>query len=305
MKLEKLSQLDTNCFKSFLVSSETLNFTHAASQIGLTQSGISQHISRLEEQLGTPLFVRVGKKLHITPAGAELKKFIESYSESVSSLLDKINDHESLPQGKVSYSMPESCLLSPHFNMLLQARRKNFPGIDLTVQLNSSEKVVELLLANEIDFGFVTKKIVMPEIEAFPFCKEEYVLATGLSVKNLTTVKELEDLPWISYPGSDILFECWSAHHFPKNKNLNFRSLNKSGHFNSIHPPLSMIEHGDAVTIIPYHCIEKLHQEKKIRVHFREGKSFCTNTIYIITLNGVKRPRRVDTVIDFFRSIKS
>lgn len=304
MKIEKLSQIDPNCFKSFIAASETLNYTHAAAQIGLTQSGISQHIGRLEEQLGTNLFIRVGKKLHLTSAGKELKNFIELYNDSIGNLFERLNVNENSPKGRVFYAMPESCLLSPHFSMLLQSRKKHFPLIDLNVQLMPSEAVFDRLIKNEIDFGFVTKKIASLDIEVYPFCEEEYVLVTSNEITPPLSLKDLKKLSWIDYPGADVIFECWSAHYFPKESNLNWRTLNKSGDFNSIHAALPMLEHGEAATVLPFHCIEKLLNNEQVKIHFRKKTSPCKNMIYVINLKDTRLSKRVLTVVDFFKSIK-
>ena len=45
------------------------SFTKAAESLHLTQSGISKHIKAMEDELGVPLFDRVGKKVSLTQAG--------------------------------------------------------------------------------------------------------------------------------------------------------------------------------------------------------------------------------------------
>ncbi|OYZ11959.1 MAG: hypothetical protein B7Y39_19090 [Bdellovibrio sp. 28-41-41] len=45
-------RIDTRLFKAFLAAAIAENFTQAAEKAGMTQSGISQHIAKLEEQVG-------------------------------------------------------------------------------------------------------------------------------------------------------------------------------------------------------------------------------------------------------------
>jgi LysR family cys regulon transcriptional activator len=48
-----------------------LNVTAAAGRVHATQSGVSKQIKKLEEELGYPVFVRIGKSLdHVTEPGA-------------------------------------------------------------------------------------------------------------------------------------------------------------------------------------------------------------------------------------------
>lgn len=57
------------------------NFTRAAEDLGLTQSGVSRHVGALERQLGIKLFERVGPRLVLTAAG-------KNYAKHVTRLLD-------------------------------------------------------------------------------------------------------------------------------------------------------------------------------------------------------------------------
>src|SRR5213592_727938 len=50
---------------------ETLNFTRAAERLHVTQSTLSHQIKQLEEELGTLLFDRIGKRVALTEAGDE------------------------------------------------------------------------------------------------------------------------------------------------------------------------------------------------------------------------------------------
>ena len=59
----------------FAVVAQHLSFTRAASELHLTQPAVSQQIKQLEQIAGLPLFEQMGKKIHLTPAGAELLRY--------------------------------------------------------------------------------------------------------------------------------------------------------------------------------------------------------------------------------------
>lgn len=63
-----------NYLYAFFVSAEHLNFSKAASLIGISQPSLSQQIKNLEEQIGFPLFLRNGKSVSLTSKGKELQK---------------------------------------------------------------------------------------------------------------------------------------------------------------------------------------------------------------------------------------
>lgn len=56
--------------RAFEAAARHASFTAAASEIGLTQAAVSQHIRKLEEHLGTPLFRRLPRGVELTVDGA-------------------------------------------------------------------------------------------------------------------------------------------------------------------------------------------------------------------------------------------
>ena len=72
--------MDINQLRYFISVAQTLNFSEAARRNGLTQPSISHHISELEKQLGTRLFVRDKRSVSLTDPG---RAFLPSALESV------------------------------------------------------------------------------------------------------------------------------------------------------------------------------------------------------------------------------
>ncbi len=64
--------------RCFLALYETLNFSAAARQLFLTQPTLSYQIRTLEEELGTPLFVRTTCRVEPTQAGQLFAEFAQS-----------------------------------------------------------------------------------------------------------------------------------------------------------------------------------------------------------------------------------
>jgi len=67
--------LDTDQLRSFLAIVDSGSFTRAAERVHKTQSAVSMHIRRLEEQLGCALFVKQGRGSRLTAEGESLIEF--------------------------------------------------------------------------------------------------------------------------------------------------------------------------------------------------------------------------------------
>lgn len=69
--------MDHKQINTFLKVAETLNFTKAAQQLNFAQSSVTAHIRSVEEELGQPLFERLGKKIRLTSAGHAFLSYAE------------------------------------------------------------------------------------------------------------------------------------------------------------------------------------------------------------------------------------
>jgi LysR family glycine cleavage system transcriptional activator len=59
-------------FRFFEAAARHLNFTRAAEEMHVTHGAVSQRVKRLEEQLGTALFRRIGRRMQLTEEGSRL-----------------------------------------------------------------------------------------------------------------------------------------------------------------------------------------------------------------------------------------
>jgi LysR family transcriptional regulator, transcriptional activator of the cysJI operon len=293
-------RVDTRLFKAFLAAAQTENFTHAASAAGMTQSGVSQHIARLENQIGVPLFERINKRVLLTSEGIELKNFIETYSDTLDSFVDRVVQKSAEPLGPVTYAMPASCLKTPHFPLLLE-ERKDFQGVDIRVVISANDEIFDRLIAGEIDFGFVTRRSRNPVIRHELFAQEQYTLV-GNSRESLRAInaRTLSETPFIFYPGMDVLLELWRQRYFPQKRGLNTHSILKRGEINHLDGAITMVRHGVGCGIFPRHCVENELRAKTVHAFAAAGTSDPVGDIFIVSRKNHISPNRVKRVLNAF-----
>jgi len=293
--------LDSSSLKAFYFASQTLNFTQAAARAHLTQSGVTQHIQKLEKELNTKLFTRIGKALRLSPEGVELLAYCEESLDRIDRLFEKLQGSKVQLSGQVKYAMPSSCLMSPHFSILLD-KRKSFPNIQLSVEIKHSELVLESLLKGEIDFGFSTRHLPHSQLEFHPFVEEEFVLVSSQAPKKtFKDFKEIETLQFLNYPGQDHLAQVWIQHHFGGRASARgFQKLNIRDEITSIAGAIQLARFAGSFGFFPKHCIENELKEKKLFVHSGKIKDSSKSPIYIVQLKNSAPPFRVQRVLDTF-----
>ncbi len=302
--MREFQKLDPTALKAFYYAAESLSFTKAADKAALTQSGISQHIAKLEEELGVNLFHRANRKVQLTVAGFKLKNFAEQYLDQIDEIFDSLRSEGAELRGQVRYAMPDSCLMTPHFSILLEKRNK-FQNVSLHVTLCESYKVIDLLLNGDIDFGFVTTVAQHKDILYQEFVREEYVLVSHSEklLKNLN-LKDLKASHFIKYPGMDILFNSWRATYFSKSQNLQLNELNICAEMNSLSGAITMACHGVGLGVFPRHCVEAQLKNKDLFAFDSETSRRSDHPIYIIQLVEKYQTARVRKVLDIFWDMK-
>ncbi|RBP77914.1 LysR family transcriptional regulator [Marinomonas rhizomae] len=86
--------LNTQHLITFKALVETGSFTNTAKQLGLTQPAVSQHIQKLERDLGESLLIRHGRTTDMTPAGEVLLQHIQALEACYESFIVSWKSHQ-------------------------------------------------------------------------------------------------------------------------------------------------------------------------------------------------------------------
>ncbi len=300
--IRDFDQLDPKLYKAFMAAAETSNFTEAAALVKMTQPGVSQHISKLEQQVGLPLFKRIGRQVTLTDAGRQLVVYIKKYLVMMDQFHETIQHSQRDVFGLVTYVMPASCLLSNHFISMLE-KRLEYDGIELDVQLGSTEFAIDAVLTDKADFAFVAGQIDSAQLEYMPFCLEEYLLVgSPAQVRRAKSREAVGALRFIHYPDFDTLAKLWFSKAFgEEGEYLNFL-LHYSGKVNSLEAAIMMVRGGLGVSFFPRHCVEPyLEVAELVEVELDDR---LLHPVSIVKNTKVNLPRRVNMVIDWFLQMR-
>ena len=134
-------------------------FRKAALRENCTQSGISQHIRKLEERLGVSLFERIPQGVSPTVAGSEYYTLCIPILRSIHEAEQKIAELRGSLSGTIRAGLIPS-LTKGVLAHALDAFVREHPGVEFHLIEAYSQSLTEQVIANKLDFAIVP---VMPE----------------------------------------------------------------------------------------------------------------------------------------------
>jgi len=156
---------------------DTGSFTAAGGKLHVSQSAISRQILLLEEELGEPVFHRIGRRIRITPAGESLlqlsHRVFRDLQDTVSNISDK---RESLSGAMRLVGGMTVCLYV--FPALLAEVRRVHPHLDMKVTVGSAERSIAMLRSGAGDLGMITLPVEATDLISVPVLEEELLLIT-------------------------------------------------------------------------------------------------------------------------------
>lgn len=191
--------------QAFEAAARLLSFTHAATELGLTQSAVSQRIRLLEEHLGEPLFHRYGRRISLTEAANQFFPAVhESFSrlERSAAMFPLERKHAAISiSSNISFWL---CWLLP--------RSQNFLAQNPTCELRitTTRWTTDLRRAGtdiEILYGsgdWDISSVCLTQTVTFPVC------SPGI-VKQIRSPEDLQKQFRILTLGEETLWEEWSA----------------------------------------------------------------------------------------------
>lgn len=147
---------DLRHVRAFLAAARVGNFTRAAMELHLSQSAFTVQIRQLEDAVGVTLFDRGKRRVALTAAGRELLAPLERLVIDAEAIVSQTRQLTGLRRGIVSLAVLPSVAewLAP---AVLEKFTQAYPGIVVQVNDIVSEKAIEAVKKEEVDFGIASK----------------------------------------------------------------------------------------------------------------------------------------------------
>ncbi|MFB9327638.1 LysR family transcriptional regulator [Paenibacillus aurantiacus] len=177
----------------FLAVARSEHVTEAARILHVTQSSLSKTIQRLEEDLGVPLFDRIGRKLRLNEFGTRFLRRAERALFELEQGKQEIRDFASPEHGTLKLAATAASTLPP----ILRAFRQHRPHVHFHVQMLTTQEMVALLHRGEVDFCLSSPAIQGEDIDCQIVFLDPILVAVPnghrLANRSSVTLMELKD----------------------------------------------------------------------------------------------------------------
>ena len=182
--------------EAFVKIADNGSFSKAAKELYLTQPTISAHITSLEKELNSRLFVRNTKEVHLSQSGETLY----TYAKQMLLLQDKIEEAFATKEESDKQCITIAASTIPAQYLLpgiLVAFNAKYPEQQFKIVETDSAKVVEHVLNHTADVGFAGTTLDKKTCKHIPFYQDELVVITPNTEKYQELLGKDEKATWI------------------------------------------------------------------------------------------------------------
>lgn len=260
----------------------------------MTQSGVSQHLLKLEQHLEQTLIIRQGKQFVLTDPGLRLLRDARQVLNAIQRLEHHIG-FDAPDEGDVRIMTPGSVGLKL-FPLCFDLQQRH-PGLHVDFRFAPNRDIHNALLNDEIDIGLMTRPSMHSEIKTTAITKEPLLLITPRDIKDITW-QTLLTLGFIAHPDS--------AHHADLLLGPNYSeytsisSLPQKAFSNQIGLILEPVSRGLGFTVLPAFAVAAFTNPQRIQVHQLQHP--VSETVFLAEHHLKPRPARVENLITFIKT---
>ena len=262
--------------------------TRAAEKLNRVQSNVTTRIRHLEEELGTDLFIRSGKKLHLSPAGKVFLDYAGRLLDLASEAKDSV--HDVRPRGVFRLGSMESTA-SVRLPAPLSEYCRRYPEVQLELRTDNSYDLTGLILRGEVDAALTAGIIPDAPFEKIAAFEEELVIVAAAGHPPIKSARD-------ALSRTALVFEAGCSYRkrleewFALRGEMPERMIEMS----SYHAMLGCAVVGMGISLLPRAVLGTFPERKRLSVHELPA-SVNKETTWLVWRKGARSPK-LDALID-------
>ena len=280
---------------------DTGSFTACGKKLRVSQSAISRQILLLEEELGEPLFLRVGRTVKMTPAAESLVQLGQRVFQDVRDTVGDITDRTRDLKGTLRISGGMTVCLYV-FPPLLKHLKRVHPRLDVRITVATAGRSVQEIRAGHVDAGLLTLPVEESDLVTVPVMREELLVVAppghALAKRRRVAARDLAGEPFV-------LFEAGSATR---------RVIDGFFVSQKIEPPVvmdtenveiikAMVKTGLGISIVPYQSVAREARAGQLFCARVEGHELVRETGWVYA-RANRTPRMISELLTAFDHVR-
>lgn len=299
--LGRETPLDLRQLEIIRAIAETGSFTAAGHKLHVSQSAISRQILLLEDELKTPVFLRIGRRIRITPAGESLLQLSHRVFQDLTDTVAGISDSQETLRGTVRILGGMTVCLYV-FPTLLSELTKQHPGIDVKIMSENTDRCIQHLRAGTGDVALLTLPVKDADMVTVPVLQEELLVVTSakhpLAKKRKVNAQDLSTQPFV-------LFESGSntrrvVDEFFASSGIEPRIVMETENVEILK---ALVRHGLGITIVSYQSVARDVASGHLYCARIDGRPLIRETGWVYPKMS-RTPRAVDEVVKAFEKVR-
>ena len=171
----------------FLEISKALNFSRASERLGISQPSLSLAMKRLEQSLGTLLFIRHKHGVSLTQAGKQLvlhtRQLLQYWEQTKAGAL--ASEQEIQGYFKLGCASTIAIYL---VSLILPELLEKHPKLEIHLKHDISRKITEKVINLSIDIGIVVNPLKHPDLVIRKLCDDKVTFWTGEGLRETQNI---------------------------------------------------------------------------------------------------------------------
>jgi DNA-binding transcriptional LysR family regulator len=275
----------------FRTVAEAGGITRAAEKLHRVPSNVTTRISQLEDDLGVKLFVREGRNIRLSPAGAILLEKANRLLELARETRDAV--HESAPRGLLrlgAYESTASVWLPGRLNDF----QKRYPQVTLELHTWSLQDMIAGIVSGDLEAAMICRNDADARLETLPLYDDEVVLVAPKQKDPLARGSK-DDFVLLSFDD-----DCPLRHQIERYVREHIRAPSRVIEMSSNHALLGCVAAGMGVGMMPKSVLPTFPGHRHLNVH-RIPHEVAQKRIALTWRKGM-RSARIDALAEVLQN---
>jgi DNA-binding transcriptional LysR family regulator len=247
---------DLHIFRSVVQAG---GITRAAEKLNRVQSNITTRVRQLEAELGVELFVREGKRLHLSSAG----KLLLDYADRLIDLAQEAREavHDAKPRGLLRLGTGESTA-AMRLPVPMNEYLGRYPDVSLELRTGNTRQLAAAVLAGELDAALASEPVADGPFEKVAIYEEELVIIAAADHPPIKSPRDARPQTVLAFESGCSYrqrLEDWFAHHGEMPERI--------VEITSYHAMLGCAVAGMGISLMPRNVLTTFPDAKLLSVH--------------------------------------